>query len=233
MSPTPNHAEAGRLNLQRALGELPVHEPEASLWPRIADQLAAEQAIARALPALPVHEPADALWTAIAADLSAPAASPLTVVAEPARPAVRLLWPTYRVAAGLAAAVLVGLLVWWPRPQPTATATTSAPRETITYSMEEEVEAEPAPARTAAAFDPLDQQGVAFIDAHCSSLPTVCQSDEFRELRTQLTELETEEQRLHRDLRRLGSTPELVRHQVRVTTLKATVTRELIQLLIS
>ncbi len=81
--------------------------------------------------------------------------------------------------------------------------------------------------------DALEQKGVAFIDAHCTSLPTVCQSGEFKELRTQLTKLETEELQLQQDSQRFGTTPELVRHQVRVTTLKATVTRELIQLLIS
>ena len=228
MSPTPNHSEAGRLNLQRALSQLPTHAPADELWPRIADELAAAEVLARALPALPVHEPADALWDAIAAQLDDAAAPTLTIRPDLSKPVGRPQRAAYRVVAGLAAAVLL-LVGWWQWPQ---TAPAAAPRETITYS--EEVVAEPAETQPMpAAFDPLDRQGVAFIDAHCTSLPTVCQSDEFRELRTQLTELETEEQRLRQDVRRFGTTPELVRHQVQVTTLKATVTRELIQLLIS
>ncbi|RYU81865.1 hypothetical protein [Hymenobacter persicinus] len=232
MSQTPNHFEAGRPNLQRALDQLPAHEPADSLWARIDAELGAEEAIARALPALPAHEPADDLWAAITAELdAAPAASPLTITPEPAPLAVRPLWPAYRRVAGLAAAILLLAGVFWAQWSRPA-ASRVVPRETITYS--EEVVEEPAEARAGlASFDPLDEQGLAFIDAHCTSLPSVCQSDEFQELRTQLTELEAEEQRLQKDARRLGPTPELVRHQVQVTTLKASVTRELIQLLIS
>ncbi|GAA3925863.1 hypothetical protein [Hymenobacter algoricola] len=228
MSLLSNQSEAGRLTLQRVLGQLPAHEPDAGLWPRIADELSAAEAIARVLPALPAHEPAADLWAAIAAELDAPAPSPLHVAAEPMPPAVRPLGPAYRLVAGLAAALLVLVLAWgqWPAARPGA-----APHETIAYSEEVEEPAETRPAF--AAFDPLDEQGLAFIDAHCTSLPAVCQSTEFRALRGQLTELEAEEQRLQQDLRRLGTTPELIRHQVRVTTLKATVTRELIHLLIS
>ncbi|SHI89852.1 hypothetical protein SAMN02745146_1845 [Hymenobacter daecheongensis DSM 21074] len=229
MSPTPTQPEAGRLNLQRAISQLPAHQPAAGLWPRIADELSAAEAIDRALPALPTHEPPAALWAAISAGLDQPEASPLTIATEPAQPTqpappVRPLWPAFRLVAGVAAAVLVALLGWWQRPA-------ARPHETITYS--EEVVAEPAARPALAAFDPLDEQGLSFINDHCTSLPTVCQSAEFRELRGQLTELQAEEQRLRQDARRFGPTPELVRHQVRITTLKATVTRELIQLLIS
>jgi hypothetical protein len=228
MSPTPNQPEAGRLNLQRALSQLPIHAPDAALWPRIADELSAAEAIARAVPALPVHEPAAELWAAIAAELDAPAPSALHLATEPAAPTVRPRWTAVRLVAGMAAALLVLVVAWalWP-------GAGSAPvaHETITYSQETEGMAEASPAF--AAPDPLDEQGVAFIDAHCTSLPTVCESTEFQALRGRLTELEAEEQRLQQELRRQGTTPELVRHQVRVTTLKASVTRELIQLLIS
>lgn len=229
MSQHPQPPEAGRPHLERALSQLPAHEPAAALWPRIADQLAAEEAIARALPGLPAHEPADDLWAAISAELDHTPASPLAIMPEPTKPTVRYLWPAYKAVAGMAAAVLLLLAAWWQWPGRSAVIT---PRETITYS--EEVLEEPAESRPhLGGLEPLDQQGVAFIDAHCTSLPTVCQSDEFQELRTQLTELEAEEKRLQKDVRRFGTTPELVRHQTRVTTMKATVTRELIQLIIS
>ena len=85
----------------------------------------------------------------------------------------------------------------------------------------------------APATDLLEQQGRLFIDAHCSSRPVVCESGEFRTLRTQLQELETQEARLRQDARRFGTSPELLREQARLITLKASVTRELVQLLIS
>ncbi len=61
----------------------------------------------------------------------------------------------------------------------------------------------------------------------------MCQSGEFRSLRTQLTELEGEEARLRLDARRFGASPELLREQTQLINLKAAVTRELVQLLIS
>jgi hypothetical protein len=220
---------------------LPTHEPDAATWSRIEAQLAADDTLARAVPHLPTHEPDDELWDLISAELDKPAA-PLSIVAEAAPAAaeaapapVRRLWParTIRMAVSVAAAVLILVVAWWQRPvAPIQASQPMAAQETISYS--EEVVATPVEPHTAAStFDPLATQGVAFIDAHCTSLPTVCQSDEFQELRAQLSELEAEEQRLQQDARRFGSTPELVRTQVKVTTLKASVTRELIDLLIS
>jgi hypothetical protein len=85
----------------------------------------------------------------------------------------------------------------------------------------------------ALAADPLDAAGEEFIEAHCSSLPQVCQSGEFRQLRAQLTALQQQEQHLRTQAQRRGATPQLVQQQVQVTIRKATVTRELIHLLIS
>lgn len=242
MSQTPDTPETGREHLRRALHHLPTHEPEATAWPRILAQLTADEAVARALPHLPTHEPDAALWNAITARLDTPEETPVFRAPDTA-PESRPLWPaaTLRLLSGVAAALVLVLAAWLLRPAHTpealpgtmaATETASMPHETIAYS--EEVVAAPAASPAAPVpFDPLGEQGLAFIDAHCTSLPSVCQSDEFQQLRSQLTELETEEQTLRQDARRFGSTPELVQHQVRITTLKATVTRELIQLLIS
>lgn len=243
MSQTPETPENGRQHLRRALQQLPTHEPAPATWSRIQAQLTADDTVARAVPYLPTHEPDDNLWQAIASRLDEPAdakASGPELLPVPEVSPVRRLWPTasWQLVAGIAAAILVLVGVWWQQPErrPAAdvarTPAATAPRETIAYSEE----VVPAPAASPAApvaFDPLGEQGVSFIDAHCTSLPTVCQSDEFRQLRTQLTELETEEQGLRHDVRRFGATPELLQHQVQITTLKATVTRELVQLLIS
>lgn len=276
MSPTPERPEPGREHLRRALAALPVHQPDAAVWPRVLAQLATEQAVARVLPALPTHEPAPALWARIAGQLGhgTPRPAPLPQLPRhepddalwdaiaarldsqpapaerPARPAHRRpaaprpWWlraaGTARRRAVLAATTLLlaGLAWWLPRPGPGAPETATAPRETISYGEEVVADApRPAgpagPAASPALPDALGVQGVAFIDAHCSSLPTVCQSAQFRELRSQLDELETEEARLADDLRRFGSRPELLRHQSRITTQKAAATRELIHLLIS
>ena len=183
---------------------------------------------APAWPALPSHAPDDALWDAIAARLAAPAAA-----ARPAGPAAvpRQLWPPtapVRRLAALAASLLLLMTGWLLRPAPP---TGSGPHETVAYSQET-VAALPAPALSPAP-DPLEAEGLAFIDAHCQALPSVCQSADFQSLRSQLDELEAEEKDLSHYARQHGASPELVRNQVKIIKLKATVTRELIQLLIS
>lgn len=243
MSQTPETPEQGRQHLRRALQQLPTHEPIPATWARIQARLTADDTVARAVSYLPTHEPDDDLWQAIASRLEEPAdakSSGPELLPAPKVSPIRRLWPTasWQLVAGIAAAVLVLVGMWWQQSErrPTAdvaqTPAATAPRETIVYS-EEVVPAPVASPAAPATFDPLGEQGVSFIDAHCSSLPTVCQSDEFRQLRTQLSELETEEQGLRHDVRRFGATPELLQHQVQITTLKATVTRELVQLLIS
>lgn len=222
MSQTP---ETGGPNLRRALNNLPTHEPEPATWSRIEAQLAADVALACAVPTLPMHEPDNDLWATVAARLDAADAVP-----APATPAVvRPLWPARAVrrALAVAASLLLLLSAWWQL-RPAALVPVVA-RETLTFSEEDGAGPLPAPAPAA---DPLERQGLLFIDAHCSSLPAVCQSGKFRTLRTQLTELEAQEAQLCRDAGRFGASPELLREQARLITLKATVTRELVQLLI-
>lgn len=220
MSHLPTPAPEGDLPLRRAVRALPTHEPPADGWARIAAQLAGEQALARALPHLPSHEPAADTWAQVAARLDQRA-----VPAPVGRPLWRRrAWPA---SLRLAATVLLLLAVgvgqgWFRRPAATPRLAGAGPA------------AAPVAALPPASLpDPLEAQGEAFIEAHCTSLPVVCQSGEFQELRAQLTVLQRQERQLRAQSQRRGATPQLVRRQVRVTIRKATVTRELIHLLIS
>lgn len=234
MSPTPELSEPGRPNLRRALHELhelPAPAPAPDLWARIEAQLPAP-ALGRAVARLPAPAPDDALWNAIAARLDAPAEVAAAEPAVPARSAVvRSLWPltaSVRRLAALAASVLLAVVLLWNlRPGPAA----RGPRETLAYSQEIVGDA-PGPGAQPPT-DPVEAEGRAFIDARCQAQPAVCQSPDFQSLHSQLLELETQEQGLARYTRQHGHSPELVRHQVQVTTLKATIMRELIHLLIS
>jgi len=228
MSQTPDLPDTDGPNLRRALATLPAHEPDEATWARIEAQLAADADLGRVIAALPLHEPDEELWGNIVAGLATPAVVPKPAGLPAAAPVVRRLWPVRAVrrALALAASVLLILGGWWqlhPR-----SAGPVAAQQTLTFSEEEVALPRPAPAT-----DLLEQQGRLFIEAHCSSRPAVCESGEFRTLRTQLQELETQEARLRQDARRFGTSPELLREQARLITLKASVTRELVQLLIS
>lgn len=208
--------EDGDPNLRRALRELPAHEPGADTWDAIAAQLAGEQALARALPQLPTHEPDADTWDVVAHRLGQLAAPRPLWQPRPRRWAVSL-----SLAASLVLLLAAGL-AWWGRPAQPASVAVAAPALPAMPAL-------PPPL----AAKPLETEGEAFIDAHCSSLPQVCQSGEFRQLRAQLMALQQQEQYLRSQTQRRGATPQLVQQQVQVTIRKATVTRELIQLLIS
>jgi len=227
MSQTSETPELDGANLRRALATLPTHEPDPTTWARLDAQLTADVALARALPTLPAHEPDEELWAAITARLDDVAATP---VVSPTPPAAveRRLWParTVRRAVAVAASLLLLLSAWWQL-RPVAPMPAAA-QETLTFGEEAGM-----PAIATPVPDPLEAQGLSFIDARCSAQPAVCQSGEFRTLRTQLQELETQEIQLRQAARRFGASPELLREQAHLVTLKATFTRQLVQLLLS
>jgi hypothetical protein len=225
--------EFGRIHLHKAIASLPTHEPDAHTWAHIEQQLDFAAALGQVRHELPEHEPDELVWDGILARLEQPetaAAAPLVPT-----PVVRRMWPTARAlrVGALAASWLLVLLAWryWPGATPIPIATT----ERVSYSVET------IPTALASSEEPLplpddeaaEHEGLAFINAQCTKMPAGCQSPEFQSLQQQMAELDAEEKRLQQEVQRFGSNPELVRYQTRVTVLKATVTKELIQLLIT
>jgi hypothetical protein len=226
--------EFGRLHLHKAIASLPQHSPTEQAWERIVQQLDFTAALDEVRYELPEHEPDELVWDNIMAELDQETiAETAPMVPPPA--VVRPMCPTARVlrVGAMAASWLLVLLAWhyWPSATPIPIATT----EHVSYS----VETVSAPLTTTEEPLPLpddlaeEHEGMAFINAQCTKVPAGCQSPEFQNLKQQMAELDKEEKRLQQEVRRFGSNPELVRYQTRVTTLKATVTKELIQLLIS
>lgn len=234
----------GAEHLRRALGQLPAHEPDPATWARIEAQLAADAALPRLVAELPAHEPDDDLWASLASHLDAATAQrrALEPAAAPSRYAHRLAGsPASRRVLALAASLVLLVLAgagWWQLHRtvaPTATAhvaPAAGPHETLTIS-EETVEAALPGALPALPPDALETQGLAFIRKGCARQPSVCNSSEFQNLHTQLAELQAQQQELQQASRRFGSSPELAREQARLVNLQASVTRQLINLLIS
>lgn len=226
MSQTLDTPEPGGDNLRRALATLPTHEPDLDTWARLEAHLAADVALVRALPTLPAHEPDEDLWATVATRLDAVVPAEGPAFTPPAAGRRWWLARPVRRALALAASLLLVLGVWWQlrpvAPRPLVT------HETMTFGEETSVLTLPA-----IVADPLEAQGIAFIDARCSAQPTVCQSGEFRTLRTQLQEVDAQEAALRQAAQRFGASPELLREQARLVTLKAAFTRQLVQLLLS
>ena len=222
--------EKNRHRLDEALANLPQHEPDAAAWNKIEAFLDFEDRLQQIVPELPEHEPSDFLWSRIEENLPAQTGQELPLpIAETAQKQTKV-FSLYRYAAAIAASVVLLLVgvYFFRNPE----LKNKAASVHIAYS--EEVLTVPEPAIPAIAdFLEAEHEGLAFIEQHCTQLPETCQTPEFKELKTQLAELEKENEQLKRDLALYGEDPMLVQSQIKVENLKAQVTKELIQLIVS
>lgn len=207
------------MTTDNAFPDLPEYDPHPDLWNRIDADLTAAERFDEVVSNLPQTDPKADLWDTIEAELDGqvlphPAVQPSTRrIGQMIRP----LWATVTAAAAVAAIVLIG---FWTR-QPDAS-------ERMEYAVETGVvnAASPVPADTDA-----DRRAEDFIAQQCAAQTIACQQPEVHELRNQLAELTTEQQRLDQERQTFGDDPMLIRAQVKVENQRAEVTKELITLL--
>lgn len=205
-----------------SLPQLPEYDPHPDLWARIdrdLNRLDADTATLNgAVQSLPEYEPKADLWNAIDEQLTEE-----TVKVRPlwSAPVNRSLWSKLAVAA---MAVLVG--GWF------ALQMTQSDPVRLEYSVEKTMVATPNDVPDLE-DDPTaaDQRAEAFIEQQCAEQQLACQRPEVHELRNQLEELTTEQQRLEHERQVFGDDPTLIQAQVRLQNQRATVTKELITLL--
>ena len=192
-----------QVNWQRALNQLPTHEPRPDTWPQIAQWLDTEEAVHQAKPELPTYEASADTWEHIAAHL-APACAPRTV-----------RWWHWAAAAMLV--TTLGALVWYQLPHEDAVVSYHEESLGASVAYQEEI-------------DPLETEALAYVQQACAQQRPVCQTAEFQRLKTHLEELSEQEANLLQTMQQLGYDPQLVKYQVRIENLKADATKELIQL---
>ncbi|QJD77985.1 hypothetical protein [Spirosoma rhododendri] len=200
--------------------DLPEYDPHPDLWNRIDADLTAADQFDKVISNLPQTDPKADLWETIEAELDGQVL-PHPAVQQPKSQAgqlIRPLWVTLTAAAAVAAIVLIG---FWTNRQPDAS-------ERMEYAVETGAAgaASPVPADSDA-----DRRAEAFIAQQCAAQTIACQQPEVHELRNQLAELATEEQRLNQERQTFGDDPMLIRAQVKVENQRAEVTKELITLL--
>ena len=199
----PNH-------LQKAICQLPEHAPAADTWERIARTLDASPPLSVVLTQLPKREPRQGTWDQISEAL-------------PSRPQRSAIHKGWWYAAAASVTLLVGIFFLWQY-------TRSTPEITLTYS--EETTLSP-PTERQLADDPLEHEAQTYIEKLCQTAsPLVCQQPEFLALKAHLAELSEEEKELRVVMERSGYDPRLVKYQVRIENMKASATRELVQMVI-
>lgn len=200
--------------------DLPEYDPYPELWNRIDADLTAAERFDEVVSNLPQTDPKADLWDAIEAELDGQVLPHPAVQPSKRRigQVIRPLWATVTAAAAVAAIVLIS---FWTNRQPAAS-------ERVEYTVETGVvnAASPIPADTDA-----DRRAEVFIAQQCAAQTVACQQPEVHELRNQLAELTTEQQRLDQERQTFGDDPMLIRAQVKVENQRAEVTKELITLL--
>lgn len=201
-----------------SLPQLPEYDPHPDLWARVEADLLADEQLGRAMQTLPDYEPKANLWDAIEGDLQSDEAVKIRPLWS--QPNTRSLW------AGLAAAAVVVLVGSWLFFRPEATETVR-----MEYAVEQLDAASPNNSQPTDSQSSADVRAQEFIAQQCAEQNIVCQRPEVHELRNQLTNLTTEQQRLDREQQIFGDDPALVRARVKLENQRADVTKELITLL--
>lgn len=202
------------------LNQLPEHDPHPDLWARIEADLTSDERLARAISDLPTFEPRADLWDGILDFSPALSAENRTEAATADRrdtfTIIRPLW------AGLAAAAVVVLVGVWLFLRPGNDESVR-----VEYAVETDLSM-PSPDGVPST---ADQRAEAFIRQQCAEQTLACQRPEVHELRNQLTDLTTEQERIERERQTFGDDPRLVRAQVQIENQRTDVTKELITLL--
>lgn len=198
---------------------LPEYDPRPDLWSRIEDDLArnTESSIEpwkRTVQELPAYEPKANLWETIEQELDQPVIRPLWTKTQP-----QWLW------TGLAAAVIVIIGVW------SFLASKSTEQVRIEYTVENTSKPLPLAPTESRRRAPADKRAEEFIARQCAEQQIACQRPEVHELRNQLVELSTEQQRIEHERQVFGDDPVLIRAQVKIDNQRAEIVKELITIL--
>ncbi|MBD2754800.1 hypothetical protein [Spirosoma validum] len=208
--------------MNHSLPQLPEYDPHPDLWVRIDADLARNadssvESFGRLVHDLPTYEPKADIWATIEQELDKPTLRPIW-----SKPQTHWLWTGLTAAAAI---VLVGI---WLYLNPK-----TDEQIRVEYAVEQATQPnpDPAPSIEPTGQSPADKRAEEFINRQCDDYQALCQRPEVHELRNQLAELETEQQRIVHERQVFGDDPVFVRAQVKVENQRAEVLKELITLL--
>ena len=78
-----------------------------------------------------------------------------------------------------------------------------------------------------------DWKAQQFIAESCQKATKICQSSEFKELKTELDKLNIEKVKIEAEIKRFGESEELVDAQIKIENQRANITKELVGILMS
>jgi hypothetical protein len=207
-------------NLRKTIEELQSFDSDLNLWNRIHERLDYDEKITRLIPFLPEFNSSEHLWGKIENKLDKK-----DTLRKRGR-VISIVKFSSAVAASIALVITMDLLTPEPVVKPTSkTITISYTQEPIEKEnkIAEEKKKESIPVA-----DKVETEAITFINSTCQVNAIVCETPEFKELKSQLIELESQMGMLDEALK-FGEDPELIKTKIKIENLKSRITKELIQ----
>jgi hypothetical protein len=206
-------------NLRKTIEELQSFDSDLNLWNRIHERLDYEEKVTRLIPFLPEYNSRENLWNEIENRLD-----------EKSKLKKReKVISIARYSSAIAASIALVITLQYLTPE----STTPQNVKTVTISYTQEVVSKPEVATKETkeiipVADKIETEAITFINSHCEVNTHVCESPEFKELKSQLIELESQMGMLDEALK-YGEDPELIKTKIKIENLKSRITKELIQ----
>lgn len=206
-------------NLRKTIEELQSFDSDLNLWDRIRERMDYEEKITRLIPFLPEYNSRENLWEEIENKLDEKATK------SKRKKVISIISYSTAVAASIALVITIDFSSQKPVAQ------VSTKTVTISYSQEV-VEKEPKIIKEKKEIipvaDKVETEAISYINTNCQVNTEVCESSEFKELKSQLIELESQMGMLDEALK-YGEDPELIKTKIKIENLKSRITKELIQ----
>ncbi|NBB22771.1 hypothetical protein GVN20_25675 [Runella sp. CRIBMP] len=187
---------------KEAVSQLDEVEPRATAWEELSARLAFEDQLVEQVNSLLELEPNDDLWGRIEPQL------------DVVKPLWYQRWPSWAAAA--AVIFTVGLGIWW-NGQPTQKVTIAYSTELVADWESTDVEIN----------QPREVE--AFIAESCQRKSAICTTPDFRDLKGELQELNSQKARIEHEIKMFGEQPDLVKAQIKIENQRAEITKELVQ----
>ncbi|AXE20058.1 hypothetical protein DR864_21045 [Runella rosea] len=187
---------------EEAVSQLKEVEPRATAWEELSARLAFEDQLVEQVNNLLELEPNDDLWGRIEPQL------------DVVKPLWYQLWPSWVAAAAVVFAV--GLGVWWNGQ--------STQKVTIAYSTELVADWKSTDVKISQSLE-----AEVFILEGCQRKSAACTTPDFRDLKGELHELNSQKARIEHEIKMFGEQPDLVRAQIKIENQRAEITKELVQ----
>ena len=205
--------------LKQAISKLPSHKPKKDLWAEIEKELDNDNKLKNVIDQLPKYSPDEKLWEKIDEKLELNTRI-ISIYKHENRRVVSFL----KIAATVLVLISIGGIT-----AKILSTNANENKEQIVYS-EEIIETNTISVDESSVSE--NKKLTAFINQACQAMPDVCGKPEFADLKNQLQDLQNEQEKLKKSIKKNSDNTELLKYQLEIENEIGDVSKQLIQQLI-